>query len=324
MKLSLKHLLVCMSIATLTGCTVPGSYIGAGDARKGVKMDGKQYKPQIIRVTPEIIASLNTGVRPKLLAQADTHGKSAKAMHVSYAPGQNANPMSYHYAIGDFDVLNIIVWDHPELSMPSSPIMGLGNQTGTGVTAYRAGMGVGNTNVSTALGSQSGTLVGPDGDIFFPYAGRFHVAGLTPDQLRGKIEQRLKRYINHPQVSVRVVSFRSQQVSVIGQVNVPGIAPITDKPLSLLGAINMAGGINQENADPKDIFVIRGDMYHPIIYIVDATSPEGLLLADHFWLKANDIVYVPATGITRFNKVISKILPTVQTIWFTRSVVKNV
>ncbi|OGT51929.1 MAG: hypothetical protein A3F17_01830 [Gammaproteobacteria bacterium RIFCSPHIGHO2_12_FULL_41_15] len=316
MKLYLKRLSVYLSIAFLTGCTVPGSYIGAGDVRKGVRINGHFFRPEVIKVTPAVIAETHSYDAEKALGAFNPFQTSVPPLKINPNLLHDFHPRPYQYVVGTYDVLNIIVWDHPELSTPTS--LNLGNETGSGVTAFSEG-----GSVASMTSQQVGMLVGPDGDIFFPYAGRFKVAGLTIDQVRVKLESRLKRYINHPQASVRVVGFRSQEVSVIGQVNRPGIAPITDKPLTMLDAINVAGGINQQYADPKDILVIRGTLYQPQIFVVDATSPEGLLLANNFWMQANDILYVPATGASRFNRVINNFLPIIQTVWFTRSVVNS-
>ncbi len=321
MNTKLKRIFVYCLFASLGGCTIPGSYIGPGDSGKAVTLNGHKIKPLVIKVTPEVITQLDSYDNEKAVGRfmpvsAIVPFKANNALKHDY------RYQPYNYRIGAYDVLTITVWDHPELS---STITGAatsgqniyGNQSGTGASALN------NPSAAQSPGELSGILVDPNGYIFFPYAGRFKVGGLTPLQAHAALQNRLSKYLRNPQVSVRVFAFRSQQVSVIGQVVHPSIAPITDKPLTVMDAINLSGGINPNDADPSHIFVVRGSMYHPVVFLLNATSPEGLLMANNFILQANDILYVPATGMTRFNRVINKILPTVQTIWFTRSVVKN-
>src|SRR5581483_11949609 len=118
-----------------------------------------------------------------------------------------------------------------------------------------------------------------------------------------------------PQLDVRVTSFRSQKVYVMGEVRKPGLQPITDAPLSITDAINLAGGFDQNSADTSNIFIIRGDYARPDVYWLNAKSPYALLLAEHFYLLPHDVVFVSATGWSRWNRAISLVLPSIQTVW---------
>jgi polysaccharide export outer membrane protein len=50
-------------------------------------------------------------------------------------------------------------------------------------------------------------------------------------------------------------------------------------------------------------------------------SAASMLYAENFPLINNDVVYVSTAGIANFNRVLNQILPAVQTVWFTKSVV---
>ena len=139
------------------------------------------------------------------------------------------------YTLESGDVLSIVVWDHPELN----------------------GAPDGASGVTPAAGFS----VDHDGAIQFPYAGRIGVAGLTDEQARKLLATRLARYIRNPNVTVRVQSYRSKRIYVDGEVRQPGVHAITDLAMTLIEAINRAGGM-LPGADQSRISLSReGDTY---------------------------------------------------------------
>lgn len=214
---------------------------------------------------------------------------------------------SYYYHVGPHDILNVYVWEHPEFGSP------------LGQAAGESGM---NANINPTLAA-SGFLVGPDGNIFFPMIGYIHVEGKTVDEIRSELMRLLTKYVRKPQIDVRVVGFRSKKIYVMGEVHKPGIQPLTDTPMSITDVINIAGGLNPDSADPSHIFVIRGDMACPTVYWLNAQSPSALLLAENFHLKPHDIIFVSTANVVRWNRAMSQILPTIQTAWFTRTLIRQ-
>jgi len=89
------------------------------------------------------------------------------------------------YVIGPGDVLNIVVWDHPELAISSAA-----------------------SNVTSDAGSLStvgnGFNVNAQGLIQFPYAGTLKVAGLTEFEARDLLASNLAKFIQKPQITVRI------------------------------------------------------------------------------------------------------------------------
>jgi polysaccharide export outer membrane protein len=83
------------------------------------------------------------------------------------------------------------------------------------------------------------------GQINVPLAGRVRAAGLTPQQLEAELASRLARYLRRPQVSVSVIQFGSQPVSVIGAVNTPGVHQLRGRR-TLVEVLAMAGGVRPE------------------------------------------------------------------------------
>lgn len=273
------------------------------------------------------------------------------------------------YRIGPLDQVQVVVWEHPELTSP----MGQYQPAGQKVTT--------------------------DGKLFYPYAGVIQAAGLTAQELRLEITKRLSdKILNDPQVDVRVTGYYSRKALVTGAVNRPGYVKFDENPmtipdviaevggfnekadpsfvqlrrgekvynidytrafknnvsierilvkpgdqvfvplrseterdrkvyvlgevtrsgvvrmdnyLSLAEALAASGGVNAVNASSKDIYVIRNTAPDKIdIYQLNAKNAMALAMADRFEMNPRDIVYVDASGLATWNRLINLILPT--------------
>ncbi len=80
------------------------------------------------------------------------------------------------------------------------------------------------------------------GNIRLPMVGRIKASGLTVEQLEGEIGNRLKQYVQEPDVAVSIVEFRSQPVSVIGSVKNPGVHQLEGRK-TLIEMLSLAGGL---------------------------------------------------------------------------------
>lgn len=122
-------------------------------------------------------------------------------------------PLSFaqDYIIGEGDVLQITVYDHPDLA-------------------------------TTARVSAEGT-------ILFPLIGRVKVADLTTSNISKTISGLLADgYVVDPQVSVFIREFRSQKATIIGQVNVPGLYNLQGYT-TFLEILSKAGGLTKDASD---------------------------------------------------------------------------
>jgi polysaccharide export outer membrane protein len=174
----------------------------------------------------------------------------------------------YEYRVGPGDILSIIVYDHPELTIPA------GEQRSA---------------------ADSGNLINPDGTIFYPYTGRIKVDGQTVDEIRENITILLSEYIRDPQIEVRVAQFNSKYVFVTGAVNKPGRVALRNTPLTLIDAIQLASGFTP-NANHHELRITRQNR-------TASVSSYGLLktgdLSQNIVLRAGDLVHVPDDSTQR-------------------------
>ena len=99
--------------------------------------------------------------------------------------------------------------------------------------------------------------VRPDGKISMPLLHDVQAAGLTAMQLRDKLAAGLAEYMPNPEISVIVNEVRSFRVSVLGEVNKPGVLQLKSTT-TILEALAMAGGF-RDFASPGKIVIFRKD-----------------------------------------------------------------
>jgi len=113
--------------------------------------------------------------------------------------------------------------------------------------------------------------------------------------------------------SLRVVPRDENDVYVMGEVNKPISAiPRRTGRMTLADALSQAGSVNSATADAAQMFVIRGSLAAtPQVFHLDGRSPVAMLLAEDFELQPKDVVYVDGSGLVRFNRVLSLLMPLV-------------
>lgn len=159
-----------------------------------------------------------------------------------------------NYVIGAQDVLDINVWKEPSVSRT--------------------------------------VPVRSDGKISLPLLDDVQAAGLTPMQLTASLTEKLKKFLEDPQVTVIVTQINSQRVYIIGQVMRPGAFPLLPN-MTILQALATAGGLAQF-ANGKKIYLLRTEGGKQARYnfnykdVLSGRKPEENLV-----LKTGDQIVVP-------------------------------
>ena len=180
------------------------------------------------------------------------------------------------YTIGPGDVLDISVWQHPELDRI--------------------------------------VTVRPDGRMSFSLIGDVNANGLTPAKLDEVITKRLSEYVQKPEVTVVVTSIKSNQIVILGQVTRPGAYPM-EESLTVLEAVAIAGGYTESAGLSKVTITRRSRAKNPKVIKVNLKKviAEGDRSRDVI-LEPGDVVHVPkkASVWTIFDRYfIGGILPVV-------------
>lgn len=133
-----------------------------------------------------------------------------------------------NYLIGPGDILEVSVWEAPPAMLFGGAVL----DSKSGSATARA----------VTLPEQ---MVTPDGMIGVPFAGRVSVQGRSTNQIEADIVARLYGKANQPQVMVRVIKNNTSNVTVVGDVNVSTLMPLTPKGERLLDALAAGGGVKQ-------------------------------------------------------------------------------
>ncbi|MGA7779283.1 MAG: polysaccharide biosynthesis/export family protein [Paraburkholderia sp.] len=277
-----RTLLACLAITSLCACSVaPGPYLDTDRLDQTAQPTVAQMKYTVKPIDITYFAEERAKVVPAT-CPLTCFDRTTRA--------------DYDYKAGINDQLTIIVWDHPELTSGGSGGAGAtplpsSAQGNTGTAAGGAAMAAG------AASAEGGLVVrvANDGTIFFPRVGRIKVVGLDAQHIQKLLTSGLAKTIRDPQLDVRISGFNSQSVQATGNVRTPAAESITDVPLTILDAINRAGGALPD-ADLQNVGVTRNGKR----YTVDVASlletgdqQQNVLLQD------GDIIDVPDRSNSR-------------------------
>jgi polysaccharide export outer membrane protein len=135
-------------------------------------------------------------------------------------------------------------------------------------------------------------LVRPDGRISFPLVQDMQASGISPGELRDRIEGKLKEYLTAPNVTVIVDAIQSYRIYVVGKVQKPG-ALVVEKPVTVLQALALAGGF-QDFAKDSEITVIRTYAKENIVFEFNYRDViKGKQPMQNILLRSGDVVVVP-------------------------------
>src|SRR5690554_126615 len=244
----LRTLITLAAVLALSGCAfAPGSHINTSGWNPDYQSPPEEdftHLVQVKRIGPDTL-------RNAIVADVPPP-----------APDLVREDSDYQYKIGIGDVLQVTVWDHPELTIPAG---------------------------SNRSSQESGNVVNENGTIYYPYIGYVQVAGLTTQEVREEVASRLARYIEAPQVDVSVADFRSQRVYASGAVDEPGDYPLTNVRTRLVDVVSLAGGL-EEGADWRNVTLTRdGKVYRLSLKAIYETGNK----LHNVLLQQGDVINVP-------------------------------
>ncbi len=173
--------------------------------------------------------------------------------------------------------------------------------------------------VSVSLAFSSGAqqisgehLVGPDGRVNLGTYGSVYVTGLTINEAKAAIEERLSHYLEDPEVVVDVFSYNSKKYYVITQGGGFG-DQITDQPITgnetVLDALSRIGGLSQISS--TNIWIARpapnGVGCEQILPVDYVAITRGASTSTNYQLMPGDRLFIAVDSLTRFDSAIGKI-----------------
>jgi len=179
------------------------------------------------------------------------------------------------------DILNIVI---QTLDPQANAILNQGNLPATSGA-------VSGSNLSSSQAVVSGYLVGKDGSVHMPYIGTVHVQGLTTEQVRDTVSQKISYYFKDPVVNVRFANFK---VSVLGEVKNPSTFLIPNEKPTVIDALGLAGDITIYGRR-DNVMLIRDNEGQKEITRLNLDSSKSIS-SPYFFLRPNDVLYVEASA----------------------------
>lgn len=157
--------------------------------------------------------------------------------------------------------------------------------------------------------AESGLSVSADGSVILALLGRVKVAGLTKEEASQFLQEKYSNYLKEPQVTVDLLN---QRIYVLGEVNRPGIVPLTNETMTLIEAIAQAGDFNVYG-EKTSVKIMRGNHANPTLSTVNMTKLASLNTSDLI-LHPGDVVYIEPNTMRSVNLNINEYLPALQLI----------
>ena len=134
-----------------------------------------------------------------------------------------------------------------------------------------------------------------DGCIELPLTGKMELKNLTVDQAKDKMQTEINKFVNQTTLIVKLSNFN---LTVLGEVNRPGMYKVYQSQINLFEAMAMAGDMTNF-AKKSDVMIIRQTDHGSEIVTVDMGQAD-ILSSPYYYLKPNDIVYVEPLKIKQW------------------------
>lgn len=146
---------------------------------------------------------------------------------------------------------------------------------------------------STAVALQT-YLIDPQGEITFPVVGKIKAEGLTEMELSRSIRDKLyPRYIKEdPIITIRYANYK---ISVLGEVNRPGLFPLTNEKVNIFEALALAGDMTIYGKRNNVLLIREESDGSRKSYRLNLNDKE-LIHSPYFFLQQNDVLYVQPNG----------------------------
>ena len=153
-------------------------------------------------------------------------------------------------------------------------------------------------------------LVDNNGCIDFPVVGTLQVGGLTKSMCEKLIHDKIKRYMNAEENPIVTVRMSNYKISVIGEVNHPGMFTVDNEKVNIFEALAQAGDLSIYGVRDRVKLIRENAKGRKEIHTVNLNDAD-IVNSPYYYLQQNDVVYVEPNSVKARNSAIG----TSTTIW---------
>ena len=166
------------------------------------------------------------------------------------------------------------------------------------------------SNIPTSGGALQTYLVDNEGCIDFPVVGKLQVGGLTKSMCEKLIHDKIKRYMNADENPIVTVRMSNYKISVIGEVNRPGMFTVDNEKINIFEALAKAGDLSIYGVRDRVKLIRENAKGRKEIHTVNLND-ANIVNSPYYYLQQNDVVYVEPNQVKARNSAIG----TSTTIW---------
>lgn len=157
---------------------------------------------------------------------------------------------------------------------------------------------------TTERGQAKKITIAPDGYVYLPYIGGVKAAGFTVGELRDSINETYKKKFGSITVSVLLDEVKGSKIFVFGEVQKPGIMPVSS-PVTVLQSLAMAGGVKR-SGDLSNVKVLFWDeKLKPVVKTIDVGNiVDKGEIGKEFVVPKNSVVYVPKRTVAKVGEFV--------------------
>lgn len=163
---------------------------------------------------------------------------------------------------------------------------------GIGISKDRA------TIIDSRPAYEKGFTIDKTGKVILPYIGEVFLKGLSVPEARDLITQKFKAFLDEPVIVVKKLSFK---VSIVGEVQKPGLYYIPNEKITLIEGLALAGDVGNF-ADRTNIKIIRQTATGSIEIPINLTN-QSSLVGEAKYLFPDDVVYVAPSRKKAFSQI---------------------
>ena len=140
----------------------------------------------------------------------------------------------------------------------------------------------------------TGYTIAPDGTIDFPVIDKIKLSGLTRQEAEQALQQKLRE--DQLKDAIVTIEFKNLSYTVMGEVNRPGVYPITKDALTLTEALGNAGDLGVYGKRDS-VMVVRTEGTKKKAYVLSMNSAKDLFTSEAYYIQQGDIIYVKANDV---------------------------